>query len=358
MVVCINYPLRICRKGKSVGNRGLLKRQDAATQYTERQIKKVLKSIEVSIVSETGNDFLCLCPIHGNKNTPSLSVSKTTGLYLCFNPSCGESGSLQELVKRVTKRNEFESLRLISRCVADSLQDFEEQIVEILEEKPEYVEFDSHILDKLWKEMSEHPNGRDYMHARGFNDETIRYFQVGYSHNQEMVTVPVHSPDGIPLGVVGRSVKEKKFKNSTGLPKTKTLFNVHRAKRLSSTVIVTEASFDAMRIHQAGYPNVVATLGGHLSPTNYDILNRYFTKIIIATDFDDKATHNGKNPGRDLGKSIAYKLKNKDIMWASYDYKVVYPHGAKDIGDMTDAEIKQCIENAVPNYEYSSWEIY
>ena len=338
--------------------RGNLKQQDASTQYTERQVKKVLKAISVSIVGETGNDFLCLCPIHGNKNTPSLSVSKETGLFLCFNPSCGASGSLQELVKTITKRNEFESLRLISKSVTDALQDFDEQIIEVLEEKPEFVPFPPETMDKLWKEMAEYKEGRDYMHSRGFNDDTIHYFQIGYSHNQKMVTVPVHAPDGLPIGIVGRGTEEKKFKNSTGLPKTKTLFNIHRAKRLSSTVIITEASFDAMRIHQAGYPNVVATLGGHLSPTNYNLLNRYFTKIIIATDFDDKSTHNGKNPGRDLGNSIAYKLKNKDVQWASYDYKVIYPHGAKDMGDMTDAEIKQCIENSVPNYEYASWGIY
>ena len=341
-----------------MANRGILKRQDASTQYTEKQVKKVLKSIEIKLVSETGNDFLCLCPIHGNRNTPSLSVSKQTGLFLCFNPSCGASGSLQELVKIVTKRNDFESLRLISKCVIDSLENFDEQVIEVLEEKPDFVQFDPLILDKLWSEMESHSEGRDYMHSRGFNDETINYFQVGYSHNQEMVTVPVHSPDGLPIGIVGRGIKDKKFKNSTGLPKTKTLFNVHRAKRLSSTVVVTEASFDAMRVHQAGYPNVVATLGGHLSPHNYDLLNRYFTKIIIATDFDDKSSHNGKNPGRDLGNSISNKLKNKDVQWASYDYKVIYPHGAKDMGDMTDAEIKQCIENSVPNYEYSSWGIY
>lgn len=358
MVICYDYSWSICRKGKSLANRGLLRREDASTQYTERQIKKVLKTISVSLISETGNDFLCLCPIHGNKNTPSLSVSKQSGLFLCFNPSCNTSGSLVELVKTVTKRNEFESLRLISKCVTESLQDFEEQIEEVLEEKPEFIQFPPETLDKLWQEMIEYAEGREYMHSRGFNDETINYFQVGYSNNMKMVTVPVHSPDGLPIGIVGRGTESKKFKNSTGLPKTKTLFNIHRAKRLSSTVIVTEASFDAMRVHQAGYPNVVATLGGHLSPTNYDLLNRYFTKIIIATDFDDKATHNGKNPGRDLGNSIANKLKNKDILWASYDYQIVYPHGAKDMGDMTDAEIKQCIENAVPNYEYHSWEIY
>ena len=358
MVVCIDHSWSICWKGQGVAFRGAVSGQDVTAQYTERQVRAVLQKISVKVISETGNDFLCLCPIHGNRNTPSLSVSKTTGLYLCFNPSCGASGSLQELVKETTKRSEFEALRLIAKSVTESLQNFDEQIAEILEEKPDFVEFPKHTLDKLWEGMDSHKDGREYMHSRGFTDETIRYFQVGYSHNQDMVTVPVHAPDGTPVGIVGRGVKEKKFKNSVGLPRNRTLFNVHRAKRVSPTVIVTEASFDAMRIHQAGYPNVVATLGGHLGPDNLSILDKYFTKIIIATDFDDKDTHNGKNPGRDLGRTIASKLKNKDVCWASYDYKIVYPHGAKDIGDMTDQEIRQCIENAVPNYEYVSWGIY
>jgi hypothetical protein len=59
--------------------------------------------------------------------------------------------------------------------------------------------------------------------------------------------------------------------------------------------------------------------------------------------------------GRDLGLSIATKLRMKDIMWASYEYGKIYPHDAKDAGDMTDEEIKSCIKNAVSDIEYRSW---
>lgn len=85
------------------------------------------------------------------------------------------------------------------------------------------------------------------------------HFDLGYSKNMDMVTVPVHSPDGTPIGLVGRSIKGKSFKNSTNLPKSKTLFNIHRAKKIGDHVIVVESSFDAIRVHQAGFPNVVAT---------------------------------------------------------------------------------------------------
>jgi hypothetical protein len=59
--------------------------------------------------------------------------------------------------------------------------------------------------------------------------------------------------------------------------------------------------------------------------------------------------------GRDLGISISSKLRNKDILWASYEYGKIYPHDAKDAGDMTDEEIKACIKNAVSDIEYRSW---
>ena len=59
--------------------------------------------------------------------------------------------------------------------------------------------------------------------------------------------------------------------------------------------------------------------------------------------------------GRELGLSIANRLKNKDILWASYEYGKIYPHDAKDAGDMTEKEIIACIKNAVSDIEYRSW---
>lgn len=314
--------------------------------YTSSQIKSVIKSIGVDLVSETGNDYLCLCPFHGNRNTPSFSVSKERGAFICFNPSCGEAGSIIELVKRMTGRNEFEAIRFVKIKEIETDVDIEEQLNEILLDKPDFEEFSNDVIVSLSNNMVSLPEGRAYMHSRGFTDETISYFNIGYSDNQKMVTVPVHSPDGTCVGLVGRHISEKRFKNSPGLPKNKTIFNIHRAKRVSPTAIITEASFDAMRVHQAGFPNAVATLGGHISKDNISLLNKYFTRIIIMTDNDEA--------GRSLGRNIASKLRGKDILWAMYDNNTVYPHGAKDVGDMTDAEIKQCILNAVPNFQYAN----
>jgi DNA primase len=327
--------------------RGNFSREIDTTQYSPAHIKSILKSIGLDIVGETSNDFLCYCPFHSNRHTSSFSVSREKGAFICFNPSCGEAGTLLELVKRVMHKNDFESMRFISAKETESLENFDELLAETMEDKPMFEEFSEEILKKLYTDLISTTIGREYFYSRGINQQSIIDFDLGYSQNMGMVTVPVHSPDGMPIGIVGRSIEGKSFKNSTNLPKSKTMFNVHRAKKIGDHVIVVESSFDAIRIHQAGFPNVVATLGGFLSKEQHHILNRYFNRITIMTDTD--------LAGRELGLSIANKLRMKDVLWASYEYGKIYPHEAKDAGDMTDEEIKACVKNAVSDIEYRSW---
>lgn len=239
-------------------------------------------------------------------------------------------------------------MRFIGSKIAQALDNFDELMAEILEDKPEFEEFPQETLDNLYEELGKSQNAKDYFVSRGINEESMHYFKLGYSNKQNMVIVPVHSPEGMPVGLVGRSITEKVFKNSTNLPRSKTMFNIHRAKRIGDQVIVVESCFDAIRVHQAGFPNVVATLGGHISPENIKSLNRYFGTITIMTDADVA--------GRDLGRHISNKLRMKNILWASYEYGKIYPHDAKDVGDMTDKEIVSCIKNAVSEIEYRSWD--
>ena len=238
-------------------------------------------------------------------------------------------------------------MRFISSKEAESLENFDEMLSEAMEDKPVFKEFSEEVLKKLYTDLITTSPGKEYFLSRGINQQSIIDFGLGYSSNMNMVTVPVHSPDGMAIGIVGRSIEGKSFKNSTNLPKSKTLFNIHRAKKIGDHVIVVESSFDAIRVHQAGFPNVVATLGGFLSKEQHSLLNRHFNKITVMTDADQA--------GRDLGKSIVTKLKFKDLLWASCEYGKIYPHDAKDAGDLTDEEIKACIKNSVSDMEYRSW---
>ena len=327
--------------------RGHNSRKVNSTQYAPNHIKSIVKSLGLDVVAEPGNEVMFYCPFHSNRHTASCCINKSSGAWLCFNPACGESGTLVELVKRVLNKNDFEAIRFISAQETEVLNNFDEMMASMFEDKPEFEEFPQDTLDRLNKELFESDPAKKYLVSRGINEESMKHFGLGYSRSMSMAITPVHSPDGMPIGLVGRSIEGKAFKNSTNLPKSKTLFNVHRAKKIGNHVIVVESNFDAIRVHQAGFPNVVATLGGFISSEQHKILNRYFNKITIMTDAD--------LAGRELGLSIANRLKNKDLLWASYEYGKIYPHGAKDAGDMTDEEIKTCIKNSVSDIEYRSW---
>jgi DNA primase len=313
--------------------------------YTRADIRSILRSANVDIVSETGTDFLCLCPFHRNMDTPSFAVSYSKGLFVCYNPSCGVGGTILDLVKELTGRNDFEAMRFISSNRLTSEELLEQELQDVLEEKPDFIEFPQVTLDSLHKSLLASQEGKDYLASRKIYDDAIEYFDLGYSEKQDMVTVPLHAPDGLAVGLIGRSISGKSFKNSVNLPRNKTMFNLHRAKRQGGTIIITESSFDTIRLWQAGYPNAIATLGGSISDININHLNRYASTLIIMTDND--------NAGRALGNNIANKLKSKNIYWAKYDNNVIYPNSSKDVGDMTDEQIKQCVKNAIPHFEYA-----
>ena len=346
--------------------------------YSERQIESVLEKLEIDIVGDTHTHFMAYCPFHDNSDTAAFVVDKTKGLWTCFNPSCGMAGNLEELVRKINKCSPFSAQMLIVKSKTDDTVSYAEKRKRIEQESSkDFKEFSQDKLDQLYRNFKG-SGAQTYMYGRGFTDETLEYFRIGYSperqypkYRPDMVIVPMHDVKGKPIGLIGRSIVDKHFKNSTGLPKRLTAWNVHRAKREGEAVIICEASFDAMRVHQAGYPNVIALLGGHLSQAHIDQIERHFSTVIIMTDFEkaedmikypncrkcQPKTCVGHRPGRDLGRSIASGLSNRKILWASYDDTCVYPHGAKDASDMTDDEIRQCLKNAISNFEYTRWNI-
>jgi DNA primase len=341
-------------------------RWEVDSLYTEEQVDAVLSELGIRIQDEYADDFLGYCPFHGNNDTPSFAVSKQAGLYVCYNPACGVSGTFLELTMKIGKLNPFEAARLISKNKVGTPLSFEERLAKELATEPDWTPFSQDVLARCHEDFWASDRARQYMAGRGFYDETLGYFRIGYSEKRDAVMVPMHNPDGLPIGVIGRSITGKDFKNSKGLPKNKTAWNFHRAKREGDTVIVCEASFDAMRIHQAGYRNVVALLGGTFSPFQQQQLARSFNTVILMTDFDKKQFYQncakckragaklckGHNPGEELGASIVTKMRGKRVLWAHCGGATRFPEGVKDAGDMSETEIRHCIANAVSNLEY------
>lgn len=349
--------------------------EDDSPKYSPEQVEAVLRETGVEIDGETHHDFVCYCPYHGNRHSPAFGVSRTSGKFICYNHACNKMGTLVELVKFTSGRNEFEARRLIIKMARETERTFVQKLEDTLRPPDRFPTFPQETIDAMVKNFWRAPWAIEYMtKERGFTENTLRKFEVGFSAVKRILAVPMHDPNGNPVGVIGRPATKdrKRFRNSDLLPTSKTLWNLHRAKRVGGTVGITEASFDAMRTIQAiGSDNVVACLGGHISESHLEQLDRHFDTIVILTDFDEKQFHNpcikctrlkrslchGHNPGRDMGLTIAKELPKKNILWGAYDEKVVYPSG-KDMGDHSDSEIRQIWKNAVPNYIYQQWNLY
>jgi len=287
--------------------------------YTREQVKRVLAGAGITVESEVDSDYIIFCPFHANHRTPAGEVHKDGGTFFCF--SCHKVADLIELVMHMSGRSYFESVRFIKSKEQES--DIALEIDKQLYQKPDYVAYDEVMIKRLNTQALDAPRAIRYFEGRSINESSMRKFYLGYSEKQDMVTVPVHSPDGICVGFVARSIEGKDFKNTPGLPKSKILFNLHRVKT-SDRIYVVESSFDAIRLDQVGLP-AVATLGANVSNTQVELLQKYFNDITVIADNDVA--------GGNMKSKIIEKLGSRiSVIQLDKQYK--------DIGDMKDEDIK------------------
>jgi DNA primase len=292
--------------------------------YTAEQIKRVLTGAGVDIMSEVDSDYIIFCPYHNNSRTPAGEVDKSSGLFYCF--ACQHVTDLTQLVMTMSGRTYFEAVRYIKskETLADLAYDIEKQ----LHEKPVYNQYDQVLIKRLNSQALESPRAMRYYEGRLITEDSVKKFSLGFSEKQDMVTIPVHSPDGMEVGFVGRSIEGKDFKNTPGLPKSKVLFNLHRVKT-SSKVYIVESSFDVIRLDQCGFP-AVATLGANVSNVQIDLLQKYFNNIIVIADNDEAGGNMKSKIVERLGARVSVIQLDKQY---------------KDIGDMTNEDIKNLDES-------------
>lgn len=321
----------------------------------EAGIQQLLAESDVRVIYKTGKDFVCLCPFHANRSTPSMTVSRETGVFMCFNPACGAKGDLISLVGRTRNIPRTDAFRLVEKAEV-TLDEVVKRLEFDINKTDDIAEFPQETIDRM-KAAMPGSKGEAYMLGRGFERSTLDYFDIGYSQRQDCVTVPVHSYQGIPMGFIGRKTEGKQFLNSSGLQGRKTLFNIHRAKRHGSALIIVEASFDAMKVHQAGYPNVGALFKGTVTDEQAAIIGRCFSEIIIFVDNDDpkqytceklkrpkaswcKPVCEGHPPGEALSKMIYNRFRASASV-----YKVPFSSysGLKDATDMTSDQITNAL---------------
>lgn len=290
-----------------------------------------IESRGVQVVRDDGSELACYCPFHMNSDTPAFYINKTTGLWICFNPSCGKTGSIRDLMDHFGDHG---------KIVKDySLDDIQKNLIARVED-----EFNGgwdEALEQISISYPEDLHKVQYLIDRGFAQETLEYFDIAYSAERKRIVIPARDEKHKLVGFIGRAIDQDvspKYLYSKGFPRKSVLFNLNNAKRYSSCIVV-EGSLDAMKVHQSGYPNVVSSLGATITQNHIQLLTKYFDSIVIFSDND----HAGYTMRDEIIRNC-YNMNLKIVRFEDPD--------VKDPGEMSQEAIKEHIENSI---DYLNW---
>jgi DNA primase len=296
----------------------------------------------VDVISETvqlkksGASYKGLCPFHGEK-TASFYVTPTRESWKCF--GCGLGGDVFSFVMQRDSVSFPEALKTLA---AKAGVELDERSSREDARRARLREVLDSAIAWYHSVLTAHVSGApalDYLRGRGFSDETISTYQLGwapagwdamsrqliakrgidpaalaevgltqarssgrgaYDRFRERIIFPIRDANGHAVGLGGRYLVADgdtgdhgpKYLNSPATPlfdKSRTLYLVDRAKsaiRKSGQAVIVEGYTDALMAHQAGFTNVVASLGTALTPGQVAVLTRYAKKVALAYDVD------------------------------------------------------------------------
>ena len=296
----------------------------------------------VDVVSEfvtlrrRGVNYIGLCPFH-NEKTPSFSVSPSKGLCKCF--SCGKGGNVVHFIMEHEQLNYYEAMKWLAKKYGievkeRELSNEEKQAQSIRESLFLVNEFANNYFQNI---LYNHPDGQaigmTYFRQRGFRDDIIKKFQLGFSTEGRdalakeakqkgfntnflvktglcytrddgqlrdrfwgRVMFPVHTLSGKVVAFGGRILKSDpkaaKYVNSPESEiyhKSRELYGIYFAKQAivkQDKCFLVEGYTDVISMHQAGVENVVASSGTSLTSGQIRMIHRFTNNITVLYDGD------------------------------------------------------------------------
>ena len=301
---------------------------------------------ETARVEEVVGDFVQLkkkgtnlwgnCPFH-NEKTPSFSVSASKGIYKCF--GCGKGGNSVNFIMDHEQQTYPEALRYLAKkynIEIEEEQQTPEQIAEQTERESLYLALafaQRTFTSNLLKTDEGQSIGLSYFKERGFTQETIEKFEMGYcfdrydsfgnkaleeQYNRKFlidsglcldregklidrfkgrVMFPIHNLSGRVIAFGGRTLRnDKKTAKYINSPETDVyhksniVYGIYQAKSeiiKKDNCFVVEGYTDVVSLHQAGIHNVVASSGTSLTIEQIRLVKRYTNNLTIMYDGDD-----------------------------------------------------------------------
>jgi DNA primase len=290
-------------------------------------------------LKKAGASFKGLCPFHGEK-TPSFTVTPARETWKCF--GCGKGG---DLFNFVMEREGIDFAEALRRLAGRAGVEISERTTREDAERKRLRDALEAAIAFYHRVLTESRHGQvalDYLHGRGFSDETISAFQLGYAVDawdtlsraliekrqfgeadlegaglvsrrqgrrgsydrfRGRIIFPIRDASGNATGLGGRIVGSEgqdangrergpKYLNSPAtalFDKSRTLYLIDRAKsaiRRQGIAVFVEGNTDALMAHQQGFENVVGTLGTALTAAQIELVTRYAPRIALAYDVD------------------------------------------------------------------------
>lgn len=334
------------------------------SQQTIQQILSRIDIIEIVggfvKLKKRGINYLGLCPFH-NEKTPSFTVSPTKEIYKCF--GCGRSGNSINFLMDHEKYSYVEALRWLANKYNVDIEETEttpeaKQIQQVADSLYIINNFaQQYFTEKLFNNEEGQDNGLSYLKERGFREEVIRKFQLGYclqerdafartalaaQYNPEFlqksglvimrdeklvdnyrgrIIFPVQNHSGKILGfgarIIGKSEKAPKYINTPEneiYVKSKILYGSYFARQSidkNDECLLVEGYTDVISLHQAGIENVVASGGTSLTQDQLRLVKKYTNNLTIIYDGDSagiKAALRGLDMALEEGLNVKLVL--------------------------------------------------
>ena len=286
----------------------------------------------------SGSNYKCLCPFHSEK-TPSCTVYTGTQSFYCF--GCGAGGDVITFTKQIENLDTYEAIKLLAERGGlempenDLNKDEAKLKLRILEMNREAANFFYRNLLQ-----GQDKRGLQYAVQRGLTPKAIKKYAIGYAPAawdglmkhleslgftraemlsaglirqnargcfdffRERVMFPIIDLRGNVIAFGGRLIEGEgpKYLNSGDTPvfkKSRNLFSLNFAKNANvKQLILAEGYMDVIAINQAGFEQVVATLGTALTAEQARIMAQYATEVVLCYDSDSagqNATHRAIN---------------------------------------------------------------
>lgn len=318
-----------------------------------------------NIVRYRPNEIRCGCPIHKGVD-PNFSFDLDKGIWTCFSHGCGEdlkSRDVFSLVQAVMGWSFTDAfIYLATRTGVDISGEgyYDKELSDSIRVSQWIKSRQRLIFRRELTPISEEilakfrGNHNSYLYQRGFSQEVIDRFEIGYATEGEMagrIIIPIRDEEGVLVGFSGRLAtddetmikKYGKYKHMANFNRGMVLFGLDKAKEAvlaHDTIILTEGFFDVMRAHEYGAPQTVAVMGSLLVNDQMRLILKYCTNVVICMDNDTNGA------GQRATLKIIDKLHN------FCKVRVMMLPDGKDIDQCSIEEFWNAYDNLLTPLEY------